>query len=146
MLQSNLFLKKGNKQEISNYRPISLLTSFSKIIEKLIRARLLAHIDMNSILVHEQYGFRTHSLTEKAAFTLINSILTAMNNNSIVGGIFCDLQKTFDCVNHKILLDYLEFYGTERKFETLIESYLTGRHQTIALGNITDSNNSSNGK
>ena len=92
--------KKGNKQEISNYKPISLLTTFSKIFEKLIYARLHAHIDMNNILVPEQYGFRTHSSTEQAAFTLINSILTAMNNNHIVGGIFCDLQKAFDCVNH----------------------------------------------
>jgi hypothetical protein len=92
--------KKGNKQEISNYRPISLLTSFSKIIGKLICARLHAHIDMNNILIQEQYGFRTHSSTEQAAFTLISSILTAMNNSKIDGGIFCDLQKAFDCVNH----------------------------------------------
>jgi len=53
--------KKGNKQEISNYRPISLFTFFSKIIEKLIYARLHAYIDMNNILVQEQYGFWTHS-------------------------------------------------------------------------------------
>jgi hypothetical protein len=97
-------LKKGNKQEISNYRPISLLTSFSKIFEKLIYARLHTHIDMNNILVQEEYGFRTHSSTEQAALTSINSILTAMNNNQMVGGIFCDLQNAFDCVNHKILL------------------------------------------
>jgi len=66
-----------------------------------------------------------------------------MNNNLIVGGIFCDLQKAFDCVNHKILLDKLEFHGIEGKFKTLIESYLTGGYQRVALGNITDSNNSS---
>jgi len=76
--------KKGNKQDVSNYRPISLLTSFSKIIEKLIYTRLHAHIDMNNILAQEQYGFRTLSSTEQAAFTLINSILTAMNNNQMV--------------------------------------------------------------
>ena len=111
-------------------------------MEKLIYARLHAHIDLNSILVQEQYGFRTHS-TEQAAFTLINSILTAMNNSQIVGSIFCDLQKAFDCVNHKILLEKVEFYGVEGKFKTLIESYLTGRYQRVALDNITNNNNSS---
>jgi len=63
--------------------------------------------------------------TEQAAFSLISSILTAMDNNQIVGGIFCDLQKAFDCVNHKILLDKLQFYEIDGKFKTVIESYLT---------------------
>ena len=135
--------KKGNNQEMSNYRPISLFTSFSKMVEKLIYARLYAHINMKSVLVHEKYGFRTHSSTEQDAFSLINSILTAMNNNLIAGGIFCDLQKAFDCVNHEILLVKLEFYGTEGKFKTLIESYLTGRYQNVILGNRSDCNNSS---
>jgi hypothetical protein len=61
-------------------------------------------------MVQEQFGFRMQHLTEQAAFSLMSSILTAMNNNQIVGGIFCDLQKAFDCVNHKILLDKLQFY------------------------------------
>ena len=63
--------------------------------------------------------------TEQAAFSLMSSILTTMNNNQIVGGIFCNLQKAFDCVNHKILLDKLQFYWIDGKFKTLIESYLT---------------------
>jgi hypothetical protein len=96
--------KKGKSHEISNYRPISLLTSFSKIIEKLIYMRLITHIVANNLLVQEQYGFRTHSLTEKASFTLINNILTAMNNKLKVGGIFCDLQQAFDWGNHEISL------------------------------------------
>jgi hypothetical protein len=98
---------------------------------------------MNSILVQEQFGFWSHYSTEKGAFNLINSILTAMNNNLLVGGIFCDLQKAFNCVNHKILLEKLEFYGVEGKFKALIESYLTGRYERMALDNITDNSNSS---
>jgi len=100
---------------------------------------------MNNICVQEHYGFRTHSSTEQAAFTLINSFLTAMNSNQMVGGTLCDLQKALVCVNHKILLEKLELYGVEGKFERLIESYLTGRYQTVTLNNITNNNIRSNG-
>jgi len=80
-------------QNISNCRPISLLTSFSKVIEKLMYNRLTDHITSFSILANEQYGFRTRYSTQQATFLLINNILTAMNNKSKIGGIFCDLQK-----------------------------------------------------
>jgi hypothetical protein len=98
---------------------------------------------MNNILVHEQYGLRAHSSTEQAAFNLINRIPSAMNNNQIAGGIFCDLQKAFDHLNHKILLEKLEFYGVEGKFKTLIESHLPGGFQRVTLDNMTNYNNSS---
>ena len=94
-------------------------------------------------MVQEQYEFQTHSSPEQAAFTLTNSILTAMNNNKMVGGMFCDLQKAFNCGSHKILLQKLEFYGIEGKLKTLIESYLRGRYHRVALDNITNNNNSS---
>jgi hypothetical protein len=98
---------------------------------------------MNNILVQEPFGFRTQHSTEQAAFSFINSILTAMNNNQIVGGIFCDLQKAFDCVNHKILVDKLQFYGIDGKFNTLTESYLTNRYQKVKLNKIDYNNNTS---
>jgi hypothetical protein len=101
-------IKKGIKQDISNYRPISLLNFFSKIFEKLIFNRLYNHFETNCFLVQEQFGFRMQHSTEQAAFSLIKSILTALNKNQIVGGIFCDVHKAFDCVNHSILLDKLQ--------------------------------------
>ena len=135
--------KKGDDQEIMNYRPISLFTSFSKVIEKLNYVRHLDHINTNCILVNEEYGFRTRSSTEKATFSLINNVPTAMNNNLKIGGIFCDLQKAFDTMDHKILMNKLEFYGIEGKFKTLTASYLTGRHQKVTLNNNTNNNSSS---
>jgi hypothetical protein len=135
--------KKGYKQDISNYRPISLLNSFSKVFERITHNRLYTHFDMNNILAQEQFGFRTHHSTEQAAFSLINCILTAMNNNQIVGGIFCDPQKAFDCVKNKIPLDKLQFYAIDSKFKTSIESYLTDRYQKVTLNKIDYNNNSS---
>jgi hypothetical protein len=138
--------KKGDDQDITNYRPIYLLTSFSKVTEKLIYARLFNHITTNSTLVNEQYGFRTQYSTELATFSFINNILTAMNNNLNTGGIFCDLQKAFDCVNHEILLNKLELCSIQGKFKTLMQSYLTGRYQKVSLNTNTTSNSSSKWK
>jgi hypothetical protein len=110
-----------------------LLSFFSKVIEKLIYARLIDHMNTICIVSNEQYGFGTRSSTEQANFSLINNVLTAVNNILKIGGIFCNLQKAFDCMDHKILMNKHEFYGIEGKFKTLIASYLTGRYQKVTL-------------
>ena len=125
--------KKGEKINPSNYRPISLLTSFSKIFEKIIYSRLYKHINKNEILAREQFGFRQKSSTELAIYTLTHNILMALNNKIKVGGIFCDLQKAFDSVNHNILLTKMEFYGITGKTKDLIKSYLENRHQRVRI-------------
>jgi Notch-like protein len=90
-----LMYKKGDRNDVTNYRPISLLTSFSTIFEKMIYGRLLKHVTNHNILVEEQFGFTTSSSTDKASYKLIDKILNALNNRMMVGGIFCDLQKAF---------------------------------------------------
>jgi hypothetical protein len=123
--------KKGDNS-FNNYIPISLLISFSKIFERVIYKRLYQHLSNNNILVNEQFGFRISS-TDKAVCKLLDQVLTALNNKYIVGGIFCDLEKAFDRVNHKILLSKLEVCGISGSMCKLLMSYFEGRFQRITL-------------
>jgi len=128
-------LKKGNKDDVNNYRPISILTSFSKFFEKVMQIRLLKHLTDNNILVKEQYGFRTNLKTDNAVYHLTNEILNALNNKLSVGGIFCDLEMAFDCVNHKILLTKPEFFGITGNHRKLYKSCSIVRYQRTMLYN-----------
>ena len=134
LVTSSPWSRKVTRQ-ISNYRSISLLTSFSKVFEKVICKRLYCHINTNKILASEQYGFRSNCSTETAAYNLINNIIEALNSNKWVVGIFCDLTKAFDYVNHNILLTKLEFYGLTGKAKNLIKSYLNDRYQRVRIKN-----------
>ena len=100
--------KSGDKTSPSNYRPISLLPAFSKIFEKVIYKRLIDHLNSNALLNEHQYGFRSDVSTENASHILLNEILAAMNSKQMVGGIFCDVHKAFDCINHVVLLEKLK--------------------------------------
>jgi hypothetical protein len=102
-----------------------------------MQTRLLEHLINNNILSTEQYGFRTKLTTENATYKLTNEVINAMNNTLIVGGMFCDLKKAFDCVNHDILLSKLEIYGITGKDKELYQSYLKGRHQRVSIYNKT---------
>ena len=79
--------------------------------------------------------------TDNALHVLLSEILTAVNNIQMVGGIFCDLHKAFDCLNHDILLEKLELCGISGKFYRLIKLYFDGRYQKVSLGNNNNNNN-----
>jgi hypothetical protein len=134
-----LLLKKGDKENVANYRPIYLLTSFSKEQEKMIHDRLLKESETNNNSAIEQFDFRTSSSTEIAPYKPSDDILNVLNNRMEVGGMFCDLQKAFNYANHEILLTKLEFYGITGLTNKLIKSYLPGRHQSVVLNNHSSS-------
>jgi hypothetical protein len=131
----NPIFKDGEMTNIKNYRPIFLLTSFSKIFEKVMYKRLYNHFVNNNVFAPEQYGFRNKLSTELASYKLLNDVLTSLKNRSIVGGIFCDIRKAFDCVDHGILMSKMEFYGITGKTYQLIKSYLSDRYQRVIIDN-----------
>jgi hypothetical protein len=125
--------KKGDKNQITNYRPISLLTAFSKIIENVILHRLVDHLIKYKILSLNQFGFQKNVTTDDAVFSLLDEVLTAFNIQSKAMGIFCDIEKAFDCVNHDILLHKLEIYGISGITKNLFTQYIKGRYQRVTV-------------
>ena len=105
---------------------------FLKISERSYQ-RLFDHLNNNVILNKNQYGFRSEVSTESASYILLNEILTALNNKQMVGGIFCDLHKAFDCINHAVLLQKMRFYGVSGNFYNFVKSSLDGRYQKVIL-------------
>ena len=102
--------KKNTKLIVSNYRPISLPSNLDKIIEKLMYSWIIQFIEDNKIIYYKQFGFRKKFSTAHLIITLIENMQSALDNNKFAGGIFIDLEKAFDTVDHNILLSKLNYY------------------------------------
>ena len=131
--------KKGHKLEVNNYRPISLTTNISKIIEKLIHGRLNSFLEQNNIFYSSQFGFRDRHSTSHALIEITDKIMKACDQSLFACGVYLDLKKAFDIVKH-ILLSKLHHYGIRGKANDWFKSFLVNRNQYTS---INDANSTS---
>jgi hypothetical protein len=123
--------KSGDKDKFTNYRPVSLLPQFSKILEKLFVKRLDNFIDKFNLLDKSQYGFRANSSTSLALLELTEEITNALDDKKTTIGVYIDLKKAFDTIDHGILLKKLEQYGIRGASNSWVMSYLSNRLQFV---------------
>lgn len=124
--------KKGDKNNMTNYRPVSILPVFSKGLEK-ICARLTPFCDKHNVLTDAQFGFRKHRSTELALLEEKEFILRNFEQTRMVLGVFIDFTKAFDYLDHSLLIKKLDFYGIRGKALALMQSYLSHRRQYVNI-------------
>lgn len=120
--------KSGAKDECTNYRPISLLSSFDKIFEKIIQNDLVSFVEQENILYVKQFGFRKYHSTIDALISAHDFVIDNLRAKKKILGIFIDLKKAFDSIDLNILVNKLHYYGITGPFNDLLKSYVTGRH------------------
>ena len=125
--------KGGSSKDVNNYRPISLLSIFDKIIEKIMHNRLYTFLERHNILFRNQFGFRKNTSTVHTLVQITEMIKASIDSDKYGCGIFIDLRKAFDTVNHEILLTKLEHYGIRGNLLNWFMSYLTNRKQYVSI-------------
>jgi hypothetical protein len=128
--------KSGDVMEISNYRPVSILPLFSKVFEKLMYNRLNGFLSDHNVICPNQYGFRKGHSTSMAVSLFVENIYEALEDNEYALGLFLDLSKAFDTVNHEILLQKLSFYGVKGIPLKWFSSYLSDRKQYVVYNGV----------
>ena len=121
----------GDPSLLTNYRPISVLSFFSKILEKIVYNVVFDFLCENEILYDYQFGFRSKHSTQQALITLVDNVTKSLDRSNIVISLFIDLKKAFDTVHHWILLRKLYAYGIRGILLKWFESYLTDRSQYV---------------
>jgi len=125
--------KGGDMQALENYRPISILPVMAKVFEKILKSRLVTHLDSRKILSDYQFGIRSGLCTQDAMLNLVKFYSNALDKRSNVVVKYLDLSKAFDCVDHEILLRKLRNLSLSQQAFLLLESYLRGRKQAVKL-------------
>ena len=124
----------GSRKEMNNYRPISILHTISKILEKIVNYQVVEYFNSNSFFNQFQFGFRKKHNTQDANNLMLEFIYKNINSKSNVVLTFLDLKKAFDSVNIDILLEKLKYYGLEGTEMNWFASYLKGRSQCVRIG------------
>ena len=125
--------KKESVFNFLNYRPISLLSVFSKIYEKAIYTRIYSYLEKYNMIYSKQFGFRGNHSVNHAVISFTEHIRSLLDKGEYVCGIFVDLEKAFDTVHHDILCEKLKFYGLRGNVNKLIKSYLSDRRQFVSI-------------
>ena len=127
--------KKESKNQVKNYRPISLLPIFGKIFEKILYDNLFKHFHENKLLTDKQSGFRAGDSCVSQLISITHEIYKSFDSNPSfeTRGVFLDISKAFDKVWHEGLLHKLKYYGVEGDFYRILENYLQNRKQRVVL-------------
>ena len=134
------FKNKGDQLHVMNYRPISLLSNINKIFEKLVYSRIYSFLNLHNCIYELQFGFRANHFTNHALLSITEMIREALDNSNFACGIFIDLQKAFDTVDHEILLKKLEHYGIRGLSNSWFKSYLSNRQQFVSINGFNSKN------
>ena len=125
--------KKDSKLDYRNYHPIYLLSNIEKILKKLMYKRLYTFLDKNNVIYNLQFGFRHQYSTSHALINITENIRKAFDNGNIGCGVFVDLEKAFDTVDHQILLTKLNHYGIRGVSNDWFISYLSNCNQYVSI-------------
>ena len=125
--------KRGNKEDFNNYRPISISSNLSKIIERAFLDRLEEFIKLNNIINKNQFGFLKKIGTDEAFASLFKEVYENINKGLLTLIVFFDLSKAFDSVHHKILISKLKKYGFSKAAIKWCESFLMNRKISVKM-------------
>lgn len=130
--------KKNSPEAYGDYRPISLLTIMSKVLERIVHNQLMLHIRNNNILPSNQSGFRSDHSTTTTLVNVTDDFLQAIDNSQVTTSVLLDYTKAFDCLDHELLLSKLTYFGIHSNSINWFRSYLLGRSQRVKINDLSE--------
>ena len=128
--------KAGDTGDPGNYRPIALFSALSKVIEKLAKKRTLQFLNGKSFFNKNQFGYLEGRGIDDALFQIVNGIQQTLDSGGVAAGLFLDLSKAFDSIDHRILLNEMQSVGFEGSDLKWLQSYLRGRKQLVFVNGV----------